>query len=184
MSFQLHLVFWIVRTLVFSVGDTDCSCLNTKCNIGSLLLHQTAVHLLTTYRVPNYKRCPAPCDPRKSRTLAPYCLHVACPSSQTIHDIRFLKYIWVFAVRESSLFLISFHEKFSASPRGKMADVRSSDLNSCLPSLAHTVLAKSVFWLSCIQDTSGFDLALAIGLQIFRKPDFKPLKQSNVKGGI
>ena len=48
---------------------------------------------------------------------------VACPSSQTqvaVHKAS--------AVQESSLFLLTFAEKFPVSPRGEVAGVRSSDL--------------------------------------------------------
>lgn len=81
-----------------------------------------------------------------------------CLCKQSENKLLYIR-LW-----RSPLFLIFFHEKFPASPRRKVVDVRSSDLNKCLLSSAHTVLAKSVFWLSCIQDTSVFDLALAVGL--------------------
>lgn len=48
---------------------------------------------------------------------------VACPSSQTQVTVN-----KAFAVQESSLFLLTFAEKFPASPRGEVVDVRSSDL--------------------------------------------------------
>lgn len=48
---------------------------------------------------------------------------VACPSSQIQVTVN-----KAFAVLESSLLLLSFAEKFPASPGGEVADVRSSDL--------------------------------------------------------
>lgn len=85
MSFQLHLVFWTGRTPVFSVGDTDCISLSTKCNIGSLLLHLIMVHPLSTSRVPSEKCCPSACDPHRNITLALYHLPVASASGQKIN---------------------------------------------------------------------------------------------------
>lgn len=48
---------------------------------------------------------------------------VACPGSQIQGTVN-----KPFAVQESSLFLLTFAEKFPASPGGEVADVRSSDV--------------------------------------------------------
>lgn len=152
MSFQLHLVFWTDSCLFclryrlhFFEYKTQYRQPPSTSDHGPSAEHRQSSQLqrlpFTLWPTPkhNFGSISSPC----------------CFCKQSENNLLYIR-VW-----RSPLFLISFHEKFPASPRRKVVDVRSSDPNNCLASLANTVSAKSVFWLSCTQDTSVFDLVLA-----------------------
>lgn len=168
---------------VFSGGETGSSCLSTECNTKSQCIFLLQLLVVQPLTCPGYKCCPPlhPVVMQKGDWL-----HVASVVVLSLVQAAKLLQRKAFAVQESPVFYSVLLIPSLVLHDEKWLMLGSLFWSNWLLSVASSCSSKvsSLSCLSCIQDVNSFHLVLAVGLQTFRKPDLKTLKQSTMKGRI